>query len=297
MIETVSLELTRSCNLRCVHCFQEHRTVHMDASLALRIIDNIDPLGAGQVVLTGGEPTLHPEFGRIYRHARESGYLVNLFTNGVKYPTAAWEALEASPPHIVSLTLYGLDQGTFTAVTGRMSSYQGPFETIRRFMEMGSDVYLRYHAIKQTRDSVGQFIDLAQRLECDYSVNVQLIPMLDGTTTNLAHRLSGDEVRAVEAECHLDFTPDDPSLAGQCDLGQNLYVTAEGKLQGCPIYEAVSEPLDPANMSDQVATLAAAGEYLRTHQELSRGVCPAWLHLEGPQRVKSFLQEIGASGL
>lgn len=297
MIETLTLELTLSCNLRCVHCFQERHNRYLNRGIAEAVIDRADSLGASQVVLTGGEPTLHPEFEAIYRFARESGYIVNLFTNGMKYRPGVWECFQEMPPHITSLTLYGVDGETFKNVTGRRGSFEEPIETARRLKELGVDVWLRYNAITLTYESVGKFVELADSLGCSYSVNVQIIPRINGEADNLVYRLSGEQVLELEAKYDFDFTPDDPVLSGKCDLGENLYITSSGMIQGCPIFESVSEVLSLDNIEEQISRIVKAGDYMRKNRALNRGVCPAWLHLEGPGRVKEFLEEIGAKGL
>lgn len=297
MIQTLTLELTLSCNLRCVHCFQERQNRFMDLLLAERVIDCADSLGVSQVVLTGGEPTLHPEFEKIYAQARNLGYIVNIFTNGVKYRSSVWDCFQEMPPHIVSLTIYGVDQETYSDVTRRRNSFEAPIETAKRFKELGVDVWLRYHAMTLTHDSVGEFIRLAQTLGFTHSVNVQIIPKLNGDNSNLKYRLTGEQVIELEQKYGFDFTPDDPRSSGQCDLGENLYITSSGMIQGCPIFESASDILNIENIEEQIAKISKAGDYLRKNRSLNRGVCPAWLHLEGPERVKLFLEDIGATGL
>ena len=50
----------------------------------LRALRNQHPYPATAIQFTGGEPTLHPEFFRIVRTAREMGFShIQIATNGV----------------------------------------------------------------------------------------------------------------------------------------------------------------------------------------------------------------------
>jgi radical SAM protein with 4Fe4S-binding SPASM domain len=80
------LELTRRCNLRCLHCGSTSgHAVAGELSTAewVRIIDDAATLGAREIVLLGGEPLLHPDWERIARHARERSLAPLLITNGM----------------------------------------------------------------------------------------------------------------------------------------------------------------------------------------------------------------------
>jgi len=83
----LSLEITTHCNARCVICPNKdlpRRNRHMDADLALAIVDQAVALGVRQVhPHLVGEPTLHPEYGRIVAgiKARHPEVRIKTYTN------------------------------------------------------------------------------------------------------------------------------------------------------------------------------------------------------------------------
>lgn len=82
----VWLELTRRCNLTCPHCYihgGEARENEMPTSEFYRLLDEFAQMGVWAVAFTGGEPTLHPEFGNLVRYARQKNLLVGIATNGM----------------------------------------------------------------------------------------------------------------------------------------------------------------------------------------------------------------------
>jgi len=80
------LELTRRCNLTCSHCYidgGDARENEMPTSEFYRLLDEFADMGVWAVAFTGGEPTLHPDFANLVRHARKRGLLVGIATNGM----------------------------------------------------------------------------------------------------------------------------------------------------------------------------------------------------------------------
>lgn len=80
------LELTRLCNLRCPHCFVEggvRRSGELTTERIFRLLDEWAEAGVFSIILTGGEPTMHPDFLPILQHAHELGFTVGVATNGM----------------------------------------------------------------------------------------------------------------------------------------------------------------------------------------------------------------------
>jgi radical SAM protein with 4Fe4S-binding SPASM domain len=80
------IELTRACNLRCPHCFIEGgvaRSGELPTDRILRLLDEWAEMGVFSVILTGGEPTIHPDFLDILHHAHGLGFAVGIATNGM----------------------------------------------------------------------------------------------------------------------------------------------------------------------------------------------------------------------
>ena len=82
----VWLELTRRCNLKCEHCYIDGglaRPNEMGSQQIHAIIDELAEMGVWAIAVTGGEPTLHPDFSEFVHHARQRGLLVGIATNGM----------------------------------------------------------------------------------------------------------------------------------------------------------------------------------------------------------------------
>ncbi|MEU4235975.1 radical SAM protein [Actinoplanes sp. NPDC026619] len=300
MLERMTIELTTLCNLRCVHCYQEHNPGDtMAADMALKLIEIADDLGIGEIVLTGGEPMLHPQFPAIYEEARKRGFIVRIFTNGLAIPPRNWPILEQMPPHEVEITIYGTTAQVLKTVTQRNVDLSVVRDNIGRFQGLGTPVHLKYHAMTVSKDDTGPFIEMAKELGCTWAINVSIIPMRNGDRAPLQYRLDGDSVKEVERANNLDFlgkSMGEEDLR-KCHLGEEIYITAQGTLQGCVIFMGVTERLEIGDVKRQMLQISAAGDQIKQVRNFNKGVCPAWLHLEGTKRVGDYLRSMGADDL
>ncbi len=94
------VRLTRVCNNRCLFCLDsaaQDGTCVSTVEVNARIIDGVRE-GARRLILSGGEPTLHPDFARFVALGKKLGYQrVQTITNGrlFSYPGFVKRAVEA----------------------------------------------------------------------------------------------------------------------------------------------------------------------------------------------------------
>jgi MoaA/NifB/PqqE/SkfB family radical SAM enzyme len=85
----LTVELTNVCNLHCSYCLRDEDALHHDPATYLpvdlfaRVIrDARDAMGIEHVMFTGGEPTLHREFGKILGAVAALSLKCSFITNG-----------------------------------------------------------------------------------------------------------------------------------------------------------------------------------------------------------------------
>ena len=86
--ELVGVEITNRCNLHCQHCFNcsgEGSVQELSLADLLNLFDQVQEMGLTSIRLSGGEPTLHPDFSAIVAQANRRGLRVSINTHGV-YP-------------------------------------------------------------------------------------------------------------------------------------------------------------------------------------------------------------------
>ncbi|MEJ2254754.1 MAG: radical SAM protein, partial [Nitrospirota bacterium] len=80
----LELQLTRRCNLRCGHCFLGAPSPEdLSVRTLRRVLDEFEEMQGLRVILTGGEPLLHPDFQKINELLPRYALRTVLLTNGV----------------------------------------------------------------------------------------------------------------------------------------------------------------------------------------------------------------------
>ncbi|MCL2403853.1 MAG: radical SAM protein, partial [Coriobacteriia bacterium] len=81
----IAWEITRSCNLNCVHCRAASRYGTYEGELSLdeikKVIDNIVTISNPIIILTGGEPLLRDDIWDIIDYCHEKGAMPVVGTN------------------------------------------------------------------------------------------------------------------------------------------------------------------------------------------------------------------------
>ena len=123
-VDRLWAELTGRCQLACVHCYAESGPDkghgRMTATDWMRVIDEANTLGASPVQFIGGEPTMHPHFAEILRHAVRTGIGVEVYSNLVHISDEVWKLLR-SPTVSLAFSYYSDLPEQHNAVTARPS--------------------------------------------------------------------------------------------------------------------------------------------------------------------------------
>ena len=104
----IAWEITRRCNLRCVHCrscSEAEVDGHPDftSSEAYRVLEDIASYAKPVIVLSGGEPLLRNDVFDIAKHGTGLGLRMCLATNGMLVTDEVCVNIKESGIRIVSL--------------------------------------------------------------------------------------------------------------------------------------------------------------------------------------------------
>ena len=164
----ISVELTDQCNLRCVYCYQNSspQTRHPLRS-PMKLLRHLKQLSVRGLELTGGEPTMHPDFPAILKYACDNFDIVGLLTNGARLKAEWLESMKMSKAiPTVQICLDGPDAESVDRTAGVSGSFDRIIRGIKLTKEYG--IILR---IGMILDNPGK-IDLIERTaEIAYALN------------------------------------------------------------------------------------------------------------------------------
>ncbi len=177
-----ALELTPLCNNRCLGCFDvfadDRRTRNPQLQRPLlsfeqwrTILDDLAP-HAHRVKLTGGEPTLYPEFEAVVGHIRDLGISFTVFTNGRwESPVSVLSTL-TSAPNLSGLliSLHGARVASHEAFANVSGCFDETVSNIRRATEAGLPVTLSAVLHRANLDELPDMVARARSLGADHVV-------------------------------------------------------------------------------------------------------------------------------
>ena len=120
----IRLSITDRCNFKCHYCLPNgykcspEQEKHLNLDEIKRLVNCLDYLGISKIRITGGEPTLRPDFLEIARHIASKPNIrtIALTTNGFRLKQRIQSYYDAGINHL-NVSIDSLNPATFEAVT------------------------------------------------------------------------------------------------------------------------------------------------------------------------------------
>ena len=146
ILHDVSLELTYACNLDCFYCYNDREKKGKPLSLGQYrvLLNDLAEMQTLYLMLTGGEPMIHPHFFDIGRMAKTLGFVVRIRTNGHNLsPRMIEKVLDEVDPYIVEVSLHGATR----TVHDRQTRVPGSFDRLMKNITASVSKGLRISAV------------------------------------------------------------------------------------------------------------------------------------------------------
>ncbi len=157
-----TLYLTERCNSRCVSCdYWRHGQRDIDLATVQRLLPGLGELGTQLVLVSGGEPLLHPQWAEIAALLRGSGLKLWLLTAGLALAKHATEVARLFDQ--VTVSLDGSTAASYAAIRG-LDAFEAVCAGIRAAVREGLDVGLRVTVQRGNAGELGDLVRLAHKL-------------------------------------------------------------------------------------------------------------------------------------
>jgi radical SAM protein with 4Fe4S-binding SPASM domain len=201
-----TLETTFRCNLNCAHCYvnepagsAEERARELPLSRLEALIDEIVDEGCLELLLTGGEVLVRPDFPKLYLHAIRRGLVVTVFTNGTLVTEAIADLFDRHRPHAIEISLYGMTRETYERVTRVPGSYRKCLDGIERLVARGLRLTLKTMALTWNQHEVAAMDAYARSLGLPFKFDSLLNPRVDcGANRNGELQLPAEQALALD---------------------------------------------------------------------------------------------------
>jgi MoaA/NifB/PqqE/SkfB family radical SAM enzyme len=127
------------CNMSCSFCFIDRTVPDFDSEDLLEEIHGLHERGARHLVLSGGEPTIHPDLPEIIRRSKSMGYrVVELQSNGVRSAEMDYaRSLREAGLDEVCVSLHSANPEKSDEITRLPKAFWKTVQSVHNFQELG----------------------------------------------------------------------------------------------------------------------------------------------------------------
>lgn len=254
-----TFELTPLCNMNCKMCYvkltkrqQEKESDLRSAKDWLTLAKDAKEQGMIYLLLTGGEPFLHPQFRVIMEGLHHMGFVISINTNGtlINEETVKW--LKNCPPSRVNITIYGKDDQTYSKLCGNPIGFTQMSKAVKMLKEIGVTVKLNCSVTPLNAGDLPEMIEFAKKNDCIIQVATYMFPPTrkNAEMVGKGYRLSPEDAAYYEI------------LSDYLILGKEKFLSYGGRI---PEYREVED--DCVGKGDSVRCRA--------------GKCSFWINWKG----------------
>jgi radical SAM protein with 4Fe4S-binding SPASM domain len=194
-------EVTKGCNLRCVHCRATATELASPSDLptaqCLNIIDQIAAFANPILILSGGEPLYRPDIFQLAQYATDKGLRVALATNGTLVTKEVAQKIVDCGVKRVSISLDGSNADTHDGFRGIPGSFDAAIYGFRNLKELGMPVQVNMTIAKHNAVELPKVLEMVRHLGADALHTFLLVPVGCGVDIAESQMVAPDEYERI----------------------------------------------------------------------------------------------------
>lgn len=171
--------ITRTCNLRCVHCYSDSNAEQYPGELTWeqmqRVVDDLARYEVPSLLLSGGEPMIHPHFFDLVDLATEKGLKLTISTNGTLITQEKAARLKEANVAYVGISLDGIGK-IHDEFRRKEGAFDGAVRGFRHCHEVGQKTGLRLTLTRHNVQNIEQILDFIEDHEIQRVCFYHLVP-------------------------------------------------------------------------------------------------------------------------
>lgn len=179
--------ITRACNLKCVHCYNDSGVNKADDELstieAKAVLDDLKQFGVPSVLFSGGEPLMRPDLFELIKYATNLGLRAVISTNGTLITKEVAREIQQCGVSYVGISLDGIGD-----VNDKFRGVEGAFDRavtgIRNCREQNVRIGLRLTLTKKNVQELEGLFDFFESENIERVCFYHLVP--SGRGSNIA---------------------------------------------------------------------------------------------------------------
>jgi AdoMet-dependent heme synthase len=180
-LRLVAWEVTRSCNLACIHCRAAAQDRPYENELTTEecfgLLDNISSFSSPIMILTGGEPLLRPDIFDIASYGNAKGLRMTMAVNGTLLTAEKAGRMVESGIQRISISLDGATAASHDAFRQVQGAFEGALHGVKHAREVGLDFQINTTITRQNLHELPAIQELVVSLGAVAHHIFLLVPM------------------------------------------------------------------------------------------------------------------------
>lgn len=252
-------ELTPRCSMQCRMCYMrldppqiKAQGRELDTEEWIRLGRMAFEAGTLDLLLTGGEPMLRPDFAKVYTALSDMGFLLRIFTNATLVTPEILSLLRERPPQSMEITLYGASGETYRRLGGWAEGYDRAVKAVDELRGFLPSLRLKTTIIRDNAADYKALLRFAKERALSIEPTLMPIPAVRGACSDvLQSRLTVDELMAFYQEHAINISTEDSDApdpekrsAVFCGAGENTYtIQWNGDMVACNVDDDPARPI------------------------------------------------------
>ncbi len=215
-LRLVFWELTAQCNLHCRHCRGEAQkqpdSGELNTQELLQTAGDIRAAGDPILILTGGEPLMHPDFFTVAETCTKLFSRVALATNGTLIDDATAKRIVASGIKRVSVSIDGAAAAAHDRFRGQTGSFAAALRGYDALHRAGMSLQINVTVARHNDSQLEDLLQLALTRGADAFHLFMLVPVGCGAEIDTHERLAPERVEQALRWLHQRSTELDGKL-------------------------------------------------------------------------------------
>jgi len=198
--------ITRACNLKCVHCYNDSgvgkASNELSTDKAKEVIDDLARFGAPSVLFSGGEPLMRPDLFDLIEYAVGKGLRTVISTNGTLISEQTAAKIKERGVSYVGISLDGIGP-----INDKFRGLEGAFDKavkgIRNCQRAGVRIGLRLTLTQRNVQDLEGLFDFFETENIERACFYHLVPSGRGgaiSTEDLTHAQSRSAIEMILAK-------------------------------------------------------------------------------------------------
>ena len=171
--------VSRRCNLRCIHCYSDSENRRYDGELtkqeAERMLTDLAGFGVPAVLLSGGEPLMRRDLFELAAFGKKLGLRFTFSTNGTLIDEATARRIHDTGFSYVGISLDGIGE-TNDLFRGSRGAFDKALQALRNLKKAGQKVGLRMTLTRHNIAELPKILELIEAEKIDRACFYHLVP-------------------------------------------------------------------------------------------------------------------------